>query len=366
MIRVGVTGPEGLIGWHLRCFLSGEENIEILLADRKTFADAAALDRWTRQVDAVVHLAGMIRGEDALVKSVNEKLAANLIAAFEQTGRVPHLIFSNSIHWTRDTAYGQSKRACVEIFEKWAQRTGGRFTNLVLPHVFGEGGRPFFNSAVHTFCHQLVSGEKPRVIKDVDLTLLHAQEAVEQIHAILQDGTGGRVEIPGNPLTVSGLLSRLQTLAEAYSHALVPDLRAALDLQLFNTYRSYLFPGHYPVKLKRHADARGELFEAVRELNGGQTYISTTRPGITRGNHFHRHKIERFLVLNGEAVIRIRRMFSPLVREFHVSGREPQFLDIPTLHTHNITNTGSGELTTLFWSHELFDPAFPDTIPADV
>jgi UDP-2-acetamido-2,6-beta-L-arabino-hexul-4-ose reductase len=167
-------------------------------------------------------------------------------------------------------------------------------------------------------------------------------------------------------MRVSEMLARVRDLAAAYAEGVVADLRDPLDLQLFNTYRSYLFPRHYPVPIERHRDPRGSLFEAVRTRHGGQCFLSTTRPGITRGNHYHLRKIERFLVVRGEARIRVRRLFASDVTEFSVRGDEPAYVDMPTLHTHDITNVGDADLLTLFWAHEIFDPAAPDTIPEPV
>ena len=135
-----------------------------------------------------------------------------------------------------------------------------------------------------------------------------------------------------------------------------------MDLDLFNTYRSYLYPRHYPVTLPLHSDARGHLYEAVKSLHGGQCFISTTKPGITRGNHYHTRKLERFLVLNGDAVIRIRKLLTGDIVEFKVSGAAPQYIDMPTFCTHDITNMGQSDLMTLFWAHEIFDPQRSDTI----
>jgi UDP-2-acetamido-2,6-beta-L-arabino-hexul-4-ose reductase len=135
---------------------------------------------------------------------------------------------------------------------------------------------------------------------------------------------------------------------------------------LFNTYRSYLFPQEYPVGLDLKCDPRGELFEAVRGHSGGQTFMSFTRPGITRGNHYHRRKVERFLVVKGAARIRIRPMFRGVATEFLVSGATPVYIDMPTLHTHNITNVGDDDLLTLFWTNEIFDPSDPDTFAEQV
>lgn len=122
----------------------------------------------------------------------------------------------------------------------------------------------------------------------------------------------------------------------------------------------------FPFPLVRHADERGSFFECIRERNGGQVSFSTTKPGILRGEHFHFTKVERFLVLSGEAVIRVRKLYDDTVHEFHVSGEKPVFVDMPTYYTHNIENTGTSELTTLFWINEFFDPDNPDTYPIKV
>ena len=163
-------------------------------------------------------------------------------------------------------------------------------------------------------------------------------------------------------MTVSELLEKLRYLTEQYhKNRRFPKLECALDLELFNTLRSYYFPWYYPVFSSLRKDERGELFEAVKSLGAGHVFISHTRPGVTRGDHFHLSKVERFLVLKGEAEIRIRRLFDEQVHRYAMDGRSPSYIDIPTLHTHNITNTGSDDLITLFWSHEIFNPEKPET-----
>jgi UDP-2-acetamido-2,6-beta-L-arabino-hexul-4-ose reductase len=155
-------------------------------------------------------------------------------------------------------------------------------------------------------------------------------------------------------------------MRDRYQAMVMPPLESALDVRLFNTLRSYLFPAHYPVALTLHIDARGSLFEVVKSNSGGQVFMSTTHPGITRGNHFHTRKVERFLVASGEADIRLRKLFSDEVICFKVRGDAPSYVDIPTFYTHHITNTGQSELVTLFWANEIFDSVDPDTFPERV
>lgn len=365
-MKIGITGATGQIGWHLRCHLAAHKEENIVCANRETFADSGALDRFVSGLDVLIHLAGVNRGPEDEVEQVNCLLADRLVESLKRTGSKPHLVFSSSIHQAHHAAYGKAKRYCSERFRNWAEETGAGFANVILPHVFGEHGRPFYNSVVHTFCHQLAHNDAPVIERDGTLNLVHAQAAARELFRAGREKLTGDLEVPGEPMKVSELKDLLTRLGSEYEQNIIPDLRDPLTLALFNTYRSYLYPKHFPLDLKRHSDERGDLFELVKELNGGQVYVSTTKPGITRGNHFHSRKFERFIVLQGKASIRLRRMFTGEVLEFIVDGSHPQVLDIPTLHAHNLTNIGQTELLTLFWSHEIFDPATPDTIRAEV
>lgn len=360
-MRVGITGVHGLLGWHTRCRLHVEDDIDVVGAGRATFAEPERVDAFVRGCDAIVHLAGINRAHDAEIERGNPELARTLVGALERTGATPHVLYSSSIHVDRDTVYGRSKRVAGEIIGEWAERVGAAFSNLLLPHVFGECGRPFYNSVVSTFCYQLANGETPRIDVDGELNLLHAQQVADLVLDRVRGGQGGIGRPDGQQVKVSEMLEGLQSMASGYLGGVIPDLSDEFDLRLFNTFRSYLFPDHYPVALKLNTDPRGSLFEAVKTRHGGQAFLSTTHPEITRGDHFHFQKVERFLVVHGEAVIRLRRLFDDRVVEYRVRGDEPVFVDMPTLHTHNITNVGSSDTLTLFWSHQIFDPERPDT-----
>lgn len=364
-MRVAITGGSGLIGWHIRCRLASL-GYEVASGDRGIFGAPDDLERFLGGADAIVHAAGANRGPDEDVESTNIRLAEQLCDALRRHEATPHIIFTNSVQSSSDNPYGRSKRLAAERFTAWAEEAGALFTDLVLPHVFGECGRPFHNSVVSTFCHQLANGDDPKVLNDSQLELFHAQDVANIVESTLRVPASDQIRPSGDPTSVTALLERLKRLHDTYGGHRVPDLRDPLDLRLFNTLRSYLYPNSYPVQVPLHTDARGNLFEAVKSEHGGQAFLSTTHPGITRGNHFHFDKFERFLVVRGEATIRVRRLFMTDIEEFHVSGEQPQYVDMPTLHTHNITNTGRDDLITLFWSHELFDPEHPDTIAEDV
>ena len=366
MLRIGITGANGFLGWHLRAHLHCRKDISVSCADRATFADPARLRAFVSGVDAIAHIAAVNRAPEAELFAGNMTPAEQLTNACDAAGVTPHILFANSTQRGRDTPYGRAKGAAADHLQSWCLNHSAPFTDLILPHLFGECGRPFYNSAVSTFCHQVAMGETPKILVDVELELAHAQRVAGQIMSLLEDRTAGDRRIEGTRITVSDVLAKIKELARQYGDLVIPPLASPFDLDLFNTYRSYLYPRHYPVKLELRKDARGELFEAVKSLHGGQCFLSTTRPGITRGNHYHHHKLERFLVVGGEALIRVRRLLTDETTEFRVSGSDPAYVDMPALHTHNITNTGSGDLLTLFWSHEIFDAASPDTYPEAV
>lgn len=362
-MKILITGSAGLLGWQVRCFLHGKENVSVTPFDIDEFQDDAKLSETLgTEVDAIIHLAGLNRAEtEEEVATKNVAITNRLIAFLEATDATPHVVFSSSTQIDKGTPYGNSKAACADLLQQWASRASGRFSNVVFPHLFGEGGKPFYNSVTSTFCHLLATGGEPEIHVDSELNLLHCQDAAALIFRLIQEKHEGEIRPEGHHIMVSDLLEEIKGLADAYRNQLLPDLTDPFRLRMFNTYRSYLRPEDRAVPLEQRTDERGSLFEAVRSLNAGQTFFSTTKPGITRGNHYHTRKVERFLVVKGRAVIRMRRLFSDQVLEFPVDGNEPCYVDMPTLFTHNITNIGSGELMTLFWANEIFNPDDTDT-----
>lgn len=362
MKRIGITGINGFIGWHLRCFLKSVKNVEVIGATRETFESEPALHSFVESCDAIVHLAGMICGDVKEIAKTNLLLTNSLIHSCDQMNVKPHLIFASSTHIFRHTPYGDSKIECALKFRDWAGSKGIPFTNLILSNIFGEGGKPFYNSVVSTFCHQLAHDETPTIMKDIELEQVHVQHVAKRILEIVMEKQCGDLQIHGTPITVTGLLEKLKGFRQDYEKLVFPNLSNEFDLDLFMTYLSYLFPASYPRHPVLHSDDRGHLFETVKSHGGGQIFISSTKPGITRGNHYHSHKFERFFVLKGEGEIRIRKLYDLKPEVFRISGENPGFVDIPALHTHSITNVGKEELITLFWCHKLFDPSDTDTI----
>ena len=367
--RIAISGPDGFIAWHTRCALRARTGGgDVIGLTEAEFDDPQRMDAALAQADAVIHLAGVNRASDEqTIARVNPWLAETLVAGLERAGRPIPVVYGNSIHSDGDTVFGVAKRRAAEVLNAWGQRSGAPVTDVVLPNIFGENGVPFYNSVVATFCHLLARGETPQIEVDRELPLLHAQRAAAVLIDACNASEGGQIRPAGTLISVSGLLELLEPMRDAYREAVLPDLSDAFIRDLFNTYRWYTFPERWPVYPQLRADERGGLVEAVKAPGGqAQVFFSTTNPGYTRGQHFHLHKVERFVVLRGQAVIRLRKLFTDEVVEFAVSGEKPAIVDMPTMWVHSITNTGDDELLTLFYADEVLDPAHPDTYPEEV
>ena len=367
MTTVGITGAGGFFGWHLRCRLH-TFGWQAELADRSTFADADALDSFVQSSDVVVHLAGVNRAhsEEEVAKG-NTDLAQALVDARRRTGASFDVVYANSMKADEPGVYGEAKAKAAEILQAAATAAGDRFVDIKFPHLFGEFGVPHYNSGVTTFAYQLANGE-PSKVNEGQLELLHIQDASQIVMDVITNELDEPVRPEGRKISVPDCYDIMNRMAQSYvEHGTVPLLEDdVFELRLFNTLRSQMWPSAYPMKLTKHADHRGAFFEVVRAWGQGQTSISTTVPGVIRGEHYHLDKVERFAVISGEAVIRVRRLFTDEVVEFPVSGDAPVFIDMPPLCTHDITNTGESELVTLFWSHDHFDPENGDTYPLQV
>ena len=361
-MRVLVTGAAGFLGWHTRVRLRALTQHEVVAVDRAEWAD---LRDHARGADAIVHIAGVNRGTDDEVERGNIELAHAVADAAVASGNAPRIVYANSVHAGNGSPYGTGKAAAAEILAAAAGDLGSHLVDVRLPNLFGEHGRPRYNSFVATFAHAVVGGDVPQIV-DRPVDLLHVQGAAQALIDGLET-VEDRLDPVGTPTTVQGVYDTLRAFNALYATGDIPALESGLDVDLFNTLRAARFPAHYPIPLTQRTDDRGSLTEVVRAHGGqGQTFVSTTKPGVTRGEHFHLRKVERFVVIGGEARISLRQLFTDEVVSFDVTGDAPAIIDMPTMWVHNITNTGTGELTTLFWTNELFDPAAPDTFPEAV
>lgn len=376
MYKVGITGQSGFVGTHLFNTLGlYPQKFKQIPFEDSFFENKTQLREFVQQCDVIVHLAAMNRHNDPdVLYSTNIGLVKQLIDTCEKAKVTPHILFSSSTQEERDNLYGKSKKEGRLLLEEWAEKNLARFTGLVIPNVFGPFGNPYYNSVVATFCHQLTHQEEPKIENDSEINLIYVAELVQhilnKIEEIPSPSEKGKilpfetVWIPAtSAIKVSALLSKLVSMKKNYfDNGILPDLSHTFDLQLFNTFLCYIdHSTFFPFQLKLNTDDRGSFVEMVKLNSGGQVSFSTTVPGITRGNHFHTRKAERFTVIKGRAKIELRRIGSDRILTFELDGNEPSFVDMPIWFTHNITNVGEEELYTVFWINESFNTNDPDT-----
>ncbi len=367
MIKVGITGQSGFIGTHLCNYLSLYKNeITIVPFFDEYFNDQNQLETFVGKCDTIVHLAALNRHNDPeTIYKTNIELVRQLINTLEKTGNRPHILFSSSTQEERDNVFGKSKQEGRKLFASWAERSGGAFTGMIVPNVFGPFGKPYYNSVVATFSYQLTHQELPRIEVDAQLKLIYIGDLVRIIHYLIMNKIADsefRIA-PTDEARVTEVLALLESFKDKYfENGIIPDLSDPFKRNLFNTFVCYIdHSKFYPFRLKQSKDERGSFVEVAKLDSGGQISFSTTRPGVTRGNHFHTRKAERFAVIKGKAKISLRRIGSDQVTSFDMNGEDPSFVDMPVWFTHNLTNTGDEDLYTIFWISESYDSNDPDT-----
>jgi UDP-2-acetamido-2,6-beta-L-arabino-hexul-4-ose reductase len=366
-IKVGVTGQGGFIGQHLFNTLGlFPDEFERIEYARDYFDDQKLLTEFVSKCDVIIHLAAVNRHNDPqLIYDTNISLVNKLISALTESNSTAHVLFSSSSQEEKSNIYGESKKEGRELLSEWAKKSGGKFTGLVIPNVFGPFGHPYYNSFIATFCHQLTHNEQVKIEVDGQVNLIYVGDLVNIILKEIRQSTGNdRMVVPhSDEKKVSEILLLLESYkSEYFNSGIVPKLESFFELNLFNTFRSYIdIKNHYPAKFTVHSDPRGSFVEIIRLNVGGQVSFSTTHPGIVRGNHYHTRKIERFAVIKGKALIQLRKIGTDEVLDFYLDGNEPAYVDMPIWYTHNIKNIGEGELYTNFWINEFFDPNDPDT-----
>ena len=378
-MKILVTGARGFVGRNLvsqlrnirdgkikNHVLSGTD-LEILEYDVDT--DPSLLDDYCRQADFVFNLAGVNRPKDqAEFMKGNFGFASTLLDTLKKHGNACPVMISSSTQAALDNPYGESKRAGEELMFGYARRTGAKVLVYRFPNVFGKWCRPNYNSAVATFCHNIAHG-LPIQVNDpnVVMHLVYIDDVVEELIGALggqEHRQGDYCEVPVvHTVTLGRIVELLYSFKESRNTLGVPDQGDAFAKKLYSTYLSYLPEDAFGYPLKMNVDARGSFTEIIRTPDRGQFSVNISKPRITKGNHWHHTKNEKFLVVSGKGVIRFRDMNDPdgKVLEYFVSGDKLEVIDIPTGYTHNIENLGDTDMVTFMWCNECFDPERPDT-----
>jgi UDP-2-acetamido-2,6-beta-L-arabino-hexul-4-ose reductase len=364
-MNILVTGANGFIGRNLVTALERVGAHQITKFDAEN--TPLELEKALAAADFVFHLAGVNRPEtEDEFRTGNVDLTALVCARLLALRRLVPILLSSSTQAELDNPYGQSKREAESVVASYAEQSGARAIIYRLTNVFGKWCQPNYNSVVATFCHNIARG-LPITISNPDheLELIHVDDVVSSFVAELAGneihGTEYRHVRPSYHVTLASLAAQIRGFREMRQSLLIPDFGDPFANKLYGTYLTYLAKHDFAYYLNKKCDQRGCLAEFVKGSSFGQIFVSRTEPGITRGDHYHDIKTEKFLVLEGEAVVRFRHILNGEVLEYSVRGEDFCVVDIPPGYTHSIENVGSGELITLFWASEIFEPSRPDT-----
>ena len=380
MKKVLVTGSKGFVGRNLCSVLRRREDIELYEFDLNN--KPAELDAALQQVDFVIHLAGVNRPDDPKeFETGNAGSLKEICLKLQEFGRAPKIVLSSSIQAELENPYGISKRRAEKALQRFAENTGAECVVYRFKNLFGKWCRPNYNSVTATFCHNIANGLAIQIsdpAHEIDLTYIDdVVEAFISELELVSPGFRFAQPLPSNRISLGELAEKIKSFREMRISLNLPDFGDAFERALYGTYLSYLNNQEFEYSLDIKADQRGSLAEFLKSPSMGQIFVSRTKPGITRGDHYHHTKTEKFLVLEGGAVIRFRSI-QPEVRgqsteirgqkaegsevlEYRVTGKEFKVVDIPPGYTHSIENVGQGELVTLFWASDQFNPKHPDT-----
>lgn len=381
-MKILVTGAKGFVGKNLTIRLenirNGKDKTSPLKADLEIYAydvdsDASLLDTYCADCDMVFNLAGVNRPENTEdFMQGNFGFASTLLDTLKKHRNTCPVMLSSSTQAALDNPYGKSKKAGEDLFFAYSRETGADVLVYRFPNVFGKWCRPNYNSAVATFCHN-IARELPITVNDRahEMTLVYIDDVVDELLSAAagkptRDGAFCRVPIE-HKTTLGEIVDLLYAFHDSRKTLQVPDLTdGSFSKKLYSTYLSYLPPDRFSYPLTQHTDARGSFTEILRTANHGQFSVNISKPGITKGQHWHNTKNEKFLVVSGKGVIRFRKPGEEEVYSYFVSGEKLEVVDIPTGYTHSIENLGGTDLITFMWCNECFDPTRPDTYVLDV
>ncbi len=366
MKKILVTGSAGFMGKNLIDRLRRMPEYAVLQFDAADSEDT--LDAYCKEADVIFHLAGVNRPEkeDEFIAG-NADLTFRIVARLIERERKPTLLLASSIQAALDNPYGRSKRKAEDALEEYGG-VGGDAVIMRLPNVFGKWSRPNYNSAVATFCHRIVRGLDV-TIADPEriLDLVYIDDVVSAFVGLIE-GAGHlgtrRISVgPVTSITLGALVAEIHRMQHIRAGSVLPDMETRFRRELYATYLSFLPEDNFAYDLLKKEDQRGVLAELLKSPHFGQLFVSRTKPGYVRGNHYHDTKVEKFCVLAGDAIIRFRNVYDDALLSYPVTVRDFRVVDIPPGYSHSIENAGEEELVVLCWSSEVHAPESPDTHP---
>ncbi|WP_195947755.1 NAD-dependent epimerase/dehydratase family protein [Paraclostridium bifermentans] len=386
MKKILVTGSNGFVGKNIVVALNETKKYEVITIDRQNSEEE--LRQATLKADFIVHLAGVNRPKEASeFYEGNGGLTEKIVNFLKNENKNTPILITSSTHAEIDNDYGKSKKQSEDALIRYSDECNAKVYIFRLPNLFGKWCKPNYNSAVTTFCYN-IAHDLDVWVNDpsIELSLVYIDDVVESIVECIEDWnminlneineevalttTGSNcVQIDKYyyevttvyKRTLGNIVDSLKMFRNMRKSLLIPDLSDGFNKALYSTYLTYLEEDDFSYFLDKKEDNRGWLTELVKSEQFGQMFVSKTHPGITRGNHWHHTKTEKFIVIQGQANIRFRKIDEDKVIEYIVDGEKPQVLDIPPGYTHSIENIGQDEVITLFWSNEMFNPEKPDT-----
>lgn len=386
MKKILVTGSNGFVGKNTVVALKEAKKYEVLTIDRSNTEEE--LKEATLNADFIVHLAGVNRPKDTKeFYDGNGGLTEKIVGFLKENNKNTPILITSSTHAVLDNDYGKSKKQSEDALVKYSDECNAKVYIFRLPNLFGKWCKPNYNSAVSTFCYN-IAHDLDVWVNDpaIELNLVYIDDVVASIIDSIEDeniiklknideevaitATGAStIQIDKYyyevttvyKRTLGNIVDSLKMFRNMRKSLLIPDLSDSFNKALYSTYLTYLEEDDFSYYLDKKEDNRGWLAELVKSSQFGQMFVSKTHPGITRGNHWHHTKTEKFIVIQGKAAIRFRKLDEDKVIEYIVDGEKPKVLDIPPGYTHSIENIGQDEVITLFWSNEMFNPEKPDT-----
>ncbi len=369
-MKIGITGSNGFIGKNILEHLSRMEDLEVITFTREN--TAADLESLVTSVDFIFHLAGINRPENPQdFYEGNQDLTQLIVNLALTSDKKPPILISSSTQAERDNDYGKSKLGSEVALEEYAKQSGSPVYIYRLPNVFGKWSRPNYNTVIATWCHN-ISRDIPIEVNDesVELDLVYIDDVIEHflrhIDETGRDGVSYPEVFPVYKESLGGIRDLLVDFKESRQNLIIPPVGRGFPRALYSTYLSFLPTDKFAYKLKGYSDERGTFYEFLKTQDSGQFSISTSAPGVTRGNHYHNSKNEKFLVIKGEASIKLRQIHGDEIIEYKVSDKKIEVVEMIPGYTHDISNTGDDEMILLLWANEIFDREKPDTFFLEV
>ncbi|PKH10179.1 NAD-dependent epimerase/dehydratase family protein [Planomicrobium sp. MB-3u-38] len=365
MTKILVTGANGFVGKNLVAELRNQGYKDLYLFNRESsFED---LENYTKDCDFVFHLAGVNRPEnESEFKKGNHGLTSRLLQLLKKNKNKTKVLMTSSIQAEKNNPYGQSKKAGENELFAYTQETGAKTFIYRLPNLFGKWSKPNYNTVVATYCYNIARDLDIHISNSaVLLELAYIDDVLEEFMRALKGNpsvNGDFCIIPvTHNITLGELANQIRNFKYSRTSLAVPVMNDELTKKLYSTYLSFLPEDNFSYDLKMNIDNRGSFTEFLRTPDRGQVSVNISKPGITKGNHWHHTKNEKFLVVSGNGLIRFRNIDSTEIIEYYVNGDKLKVVDIPTGYTHSIVNIGETDLVTVMWVNESFEPDKPDT-----